>query len=88
VFGRREFVARGQGKEPLLDLYRDDGAYKKLGDWTKVVYDLHLNRMAKHEAWGMLPAKQLTPPAVKAARDAIADTPGMANQMLSVGSTF
>jgi hypothetical protein len=29
---------------------------------------------------GLLPAKQLTPPAVKKARDGLADTPGMANQ--------
>jgi len=36
----------------------------------------------------MLPAKQLTAPAVKAARDALSGTPGMANQMLSVGRTL
>jgi len=71
----------------LIDQYRDDDAYKSLAPRTQEVYDLHLNRLAKPEAWGMLPAKQLTPPAVKAARDGLADTPGMANQMLSVGRT-
>src|SRR5262249_21389884 len=47
-----------------------------------------LDRFERPDAWGLLPAKQLTPPAVKAGRDALADTPGMANQMLSVGRTL
>jgi hypothetical protein len=72
----------------LVDLYRDDDAFTKLSPRTQEVYGLHLGRFAKPDAWGLLPAKQLTPPAVKAARDALADTPGMANQMLSVGRTL
>jgi hypothetical protein len=69
----------------LIDFYRDDDAFTSLAPRTQEVYGLHLDRFAKPDAWGLLPAKQLTPPAVKKARDGLADTPGMANQMLSVG---
>lgn len=72
----------------LIDKYRDDDAFRRLAPRTQTVYNLHLNRIAKPDVWGMLPAKQLTAPAVKAARDALRDTPGMANQMLSVGRTL
>ena len=72
----------------LIDLYRADDAFTKLSERTQEVYSLHLDRFAKPESWGLLPAKQLTPPAVKAGRDGLADTPGMANQMLSVGRTL
>jgi YVTN family beta-propeller protein len=61
---------------------------KSLSPRTQEVYDVHLNRFAKSDAWGLLPAQQLTPPAVKKARDGMTDTPGMANQMLSVGRTL
>lgn len=72
----------------FIDQYRADDAFTKLAPRTQEVYSLHLDRFAKPDAWGMLPAKQLTPPAVKAARDGLSETPGMANQMLSVGSTL
>jgi hypothetical protein len=72
----------------LVDQYRADDSFTSLAEHTRKVYGLHLDRFAKPEAWGLLPAKQLTPPAVKAARDALKTTPGMANQMLSVGRTL
>jgi hypothetical protein len=72
----------------LIDFYRDDDAFKSLSPRIQEVYGLHLDRFAKPDAWGLLPAKQLTSPAVKKARDGLADTPGMANQMLSVGRTL
>jgi len=72
----------------LIDQYRDDDAFKRLAPRTQEVYSLHLNRLAQPDTWGKLPAKQLTAPAVKAARDNLCDTPGMANQMLSVGRTL
>jgi hypothetical protein len=73
----------------LIDQYREDDAFKKrLSLRTQEVYGLHLNRFAKQESWGLLPARLLTPLAVKLARDGLSDTPGMANQMLSVGRTL
>jgi hypothetical protein len=72
----------------LIEQYRDDDAFKRLSPRTQIVYNLHLNRIAKADVWGVLPARQLTPIAVKAARDRLSDTPGMANQMLSVGRTL
>jgi hypothetical protein len=72
----------------LVDLFRNDDAFKSLSPRTQEVYGLHLDRFAKPDAWGLLPAKQLTPPAVKKARDGLVGTPGMANQMLSVGRTL
>lgn len=72
----------------LVDLYRADDAFTKLAPRTQEVYSLHLDRLANPDLWGLLPAKQLSPPHVKAYRDSLSATPGMANQMLSVGSTL
>jgi hypothetical protein len=72
----------------LVDRYRDDDAFKRLAEHTQEVYSLHLNRFTRPDVWGLLPAKQLTAPAVKLARDSLTSTPGMANQMLSVGRTL
>lgn len=72
----------------LIDLYYKDDAFTKLADRSRTVYALHLDRMRKPEAWGLLKVGELTPFAAKMGRDALADTPGMANQMLSVGSTL
>jgi hypothetical protein len=72
----------------LIDEYRDDEAFKRLSPRSRTVYNVLLNRFAKPHVWGLLPAKNLTPPAVKVARDGLSDTPGMANQMLSVGRTL
>jgi hypothetical protein len=72
----------------LIDQYRQDDAFKRLSPRTQIVYNLHLNRFCKPDVWGMLPARQLSPPAIKIARDRLSETPGMANQMLSVGRTL
>lgn len=72
----------------LLDQYYSDDAFRRLSTRTQTVYKLHLDRLTKPDVWGLLPARQLTAPAVKAARDALSETPGMANQMLSVGRTL
>lgn len=73
----------------LVRLYRSDDAYlKAIEARTREVYDIHLNRMAKPEAWGFVKADALTPEAVRIGRDSLKDTPGMANQMLSVGRTL
>jgi hypothetical protein len=70
----------------LVKLYRGDDAYlKAITERTQTVYDVHLNRFIAPERWGFLAADRLTPVAVVAARDALKDTPGMANQMLSIG---
>ena len=72
----------------LVDQYREDDAFKRLSPRTQKVYSLHLNRLAKPNVWGILPAKRLTAAAVKTARDELGATPGMANQMLSVARTL
>ena len=80
----------------LIERYRgtDDGRRPPSAEWAKLSesskssYSVHLNRFAKPEAWGMLGANELTPAAVHAGRDALKDTPGMANHMLSVGRTL
>jgi integrase len=80
----------------LIECYRgtEDGRRPPSAEWAKLSesskssYSVHLNRFAKPEAWGMLGANELTPAAVLAGRDALKDTPGMANHMLSVGRTL
>lgn len=74
----------------LIALYRSSDQYlSKITERTQTVYDVHLNRLARPDAWGLLDVDKLTPVAVQAARDHLAkETPGMANQMLSVGRTL
>ena len=57
----------------LIDQYREDDAFKRLSPRTQKVYSLHLNRFAKQDTWGLLPARQLTAPAVKLARDGLSE---------------
>lgn len=54
---------------------------------TRASYEVHMRRFEDRDAWGLLPAKGLTPLAVQTARDAMKDKPSMANQMLAVGRT-
>jgi hypothetical protein len=72
----------------IVRRYRADDAYLKLSERTREVYDIHLNRMAKPAAWGFAKVGSLTPEVVRIGRDGLKDTPGMANQMLSVGRTL
>jgi hypothetical protein len=69
----------------LVQSYRNSEDFKKLSESTKASYSVHLNRF--EIAWGTLPY-ELPPGAVIALRDSLADTPGMANHMLSVGRTL
>ena len=71
----------------LVDLYRSDEAFQRLADSTKASYNVHLDRFCRPDGWGFLRAKDLTPAGVLAARNAMKDTPPMANQMLAVGRT-
>jgi hypothetical protein len=72
----------------LIGLYRADDAFIRLAAATQASYDVHLRRFSNAEAWGTLGVNELTPVAVAAGRDALADTPVLANQMLAVGRTL
>jgi hypothetical protein len=47
-----------------------------------------MRRFEDAETWGLVPVGDLSPLAVQTARDAMKETPVMANQMLSVGRTI
>jgi hypothetical protein len=47
-----------------------------------------MRRLEDPDGWGLLSARGLEPIAVQTLRDAMKDTPVMANQMLSVGGTI
>ena len=66
--------------------YRASDEFKRLAESSQNSYNVCLNRL--EAAWGDWGANELTPPAVLAGRDAMTDTPGMANHMLSVGRTL
>lgn len=72
----------------LIDLYYADDAFTTLSARSQIVYALHLNRFKNPGFWGLLPVDALTTFGVKLCRDALKATPGMANQMLSVGRTL
>ena len=69
----------------LLLQYKGSEEFKKNSDSTIANYLVHLNRFKKPEAWGLLPARELTPAGVMRARDQMKDTPTQANHMLSFG---
>ena len=70
----------------LVHRYRNSPEFDRLSPSTKTSYNIQLSRFADH--WGTFGANELTPVAVMTARNALKDTPGMANQMLSVGRTL
>jgi hypothetical protein len=69
----------------LVQHYRNSEDFRRLSDSTKASYGVHLKRF--EAAWGAL-SYSLPHGAVLALRDSLADTPGMANHMLSVGRTL
>jgi hypothetical protein len=69
----------------LVRRYRDSEDFKRLSDSTKASYGVHLNRF--EGAWCAL-SHDLPHGAVIALRDSMAETPGTANHMLSVGRTL
>lgn len=71
----------------LVSRYRASEDFVGLAEKTQSTYGVHLDRFARHDAWGLLSARDLTPAGVLAARDAARETPVMANQMLAVGRT-
>ena len=69
----------------LVQKYCASGVFKRLSNSTKASYGIHLNRFER--AWGKL-SFELPDGVVIALRDALAETPGMVNHMLSVGRTL
>jgi hypothetical protein len=67
--------------------YRESQDFQKLTDATRRTYGVHLARFADPAVWGLFPARELTAHGVQKARDAMKDTPVMANQMLDVGAS-
>lgn len=61
---------------------------KSLSDSTQTTYAVHGNRFKDPVIWGMLPARNLMPSHILAARDEMSETAGMANHMLSFGRTL
>jgi len=60
--------------------------FQRNAESTQKGYNVCLNRFCT--AWGEFGVNELNPPAVLAGRDALKETPGMANFMLSVGRTL
>ncbi|WP_315797652.1 hypothetical protein [Bradyrhizobium sp. SZCCHNRI3043] len=69
----------------LIARYRASDEFKRLSEGTQSNYEVTMRRM---EAQGLARVKDLTPLVVQTARDAMKETPVMANQMLSVGRTI
>lgn len=72
----------------LIARYRDSDEFKRNADGTRTNYEVTMRRFEDRDAWGMLAVRDLEPIAVQTARDAMKETPVMANQMLSVGRTI
>jgi integrase len=72
----------------LIARYRDSDEFKRTAEGTQSNYEVHMRRFEDKEAWGLLKVAGLEPIAVQTLRDAMKDTPVMANQMLSVGRTI
>ena len=63
----------------LVERYRGSEEFKSKSGSTQSSYGVHLRRFSAPEAWGLLRVRDLTAAGVLAARDALKDTPGMAN---------
>jgi|SRR5579859_1208151 len=72
----------------LIVRYRESEEFKQNSEGTQSNYEVHMRRFESRENWGMVTVNDLTPLAVQTARDAMKETPVMANQMLSVGRTI
>jgi len=68
--------------------YRHSDEFNRLSGGTQTNYEVTMRRFEAHDTWGMVSVRDLTPLAVQTARDAMKETPVMANQMLSVGRTI
>ena len=72
----------------IIARYRGSDEFTRLAEGTQRNYSVHMRRFEAHDTWGVVPVRDLLPLAVQAARDAMKETPVMANQMLSVGRTI
>jgi hypothetical protein len=72
----------------LIARYRVSEEFKRLADGTRTNYEVTMRRFEDPEAWGMVMVRDLMPIAVQTARDAMKETPVMANRMLAVGRTI
>jgi hypothetical protein len=72
----------------LVARYRKSDEFTRLSEGTQSNYEVTMRRFEDAETWGLVPVKELIPLAVQTARDAMKETPVMANQMLSVGRTI
>jgi integrase len=72
----------------LIARYRKSDEFARLSDGTTRNYEVTMRRFEAHDTWRLVAVRDLTPLAVQTARDAMKDTPVMANQMLSVGRTI
>jgi integrase len=91
-------VERRQTSEPtvysagsvgdLIVRYRKSEEFKKNAEGTQSNYEVHMRRFEDMELWGLVAVRDITPLVVQTARDAMKETPVMANQMLAVGRTI
>ncbi|WP_194474594.1 hypothetical protein [Bradyrhizobium sp. CCBAU 51753] len=72
----------------LVTRYRDSEEFKSNSDGTQSNYEVTMRRFEDRDNWGLVAVRDLLPLVVQTARDAMKDTPVMANQMLSVGRTI
>ena len=70
----------------FIAAYRASDEFQRNAESTQKEYNVCLNRFCT--AWGEFGVNELNRPAVLAGRDALKDTPGMSNFMLSVGRTL
>jgi hypothetical protein len=70
----------------LIELWEKSDEFTRNAPSTQANYTSCLGRIAA--AWGEWGANELAPQAVMAGRDALKETPGMANELLSVGRTM
>ncbi|GEM_PF-1699360 len=69
--------------EWLVEEYKQSENFTRLAAQTQEVYSISLRRIVR--AWGDLGIAEITPLAATKARDALKETPGMANQLVAVG---
>lgn len=72
----------------MISRYRDSDEFKRLGEGTQSNYEVHMRRFEARDTWGLVVVSDLSALVVQTARDAMKETPVMANQMLSVGRTI
>jgi hypothetical protein len=72
----------------LVARYRISDEFTRLSAGTQSNYGVTMRRFEDAETWGLVAVGDLSPLAVQTARDAMKETPVMANQTLSVGRTI